>query len=48
MQGTSNSSSSQLCVYSVQTTKGEVVKAKINKSWLNPNTEELFLMMCEE
>jgi|GEM_PF-992678 len=48
MVGTSESVSSTMQVYSVQTTKGETVSAKIREVWIDPYTEELFILMCEE
>lgn len=48
MVGTSESVSSTMQVYSVQSTKGETVSAKIREVWIDPYTEELFILMCEE
>lgn len=48
MTGTSDSASSSMEVYSVQTTKGEIVRAKIKDVWLDPYKQELFILMCEE
>jgi hypothetical protein len=48
MYGSSNSANSKMMVYSVQTTKGQTVSAKIKEIWLDPYKEELFVLMCEE
>lgn len=48
MTGTSQSASTAMNVYSVQTTEGATVKAKIEKVWVNPKTEEMFVLMCED
>lgn len=48
MYGNKDSASSKMMVYSVQTTKGQTVSAKIKDVWLDPYKEELFVLMCEE
>lgn len=48
MTGTSQSASTAMNVYSVQTTEGATVRAKIEKVWVNPKTEEMFVLMCED
>jgi|Wag4MinimDraft_13_1082653.scaffolds.fasta_scaffold00280_8 hypothetical protein len=48
MSGTSYSAQSSLNSYSVQTTEGEQINAKIKKTWLNPETKEIFILMCED
>jgi len=48
MNGTSESSTSFLKTYSIQTTTGEKISAQIKKTWLNEKTGELFILMCEE
>jgi len=48
MYGSSNSATSKLSVYSVQTTTGQTVKAKIKEVWRDPYKEELFVLMCED
>ena len=48
MKGTSESSSSFLKTYSIQTTSGEKISAQIKETWLNEKTNELFILMCEE
>jgi hypothetical protein len=48
MTGTSQSASTSLNVYSVQTTEGATVSAKIEKVWVNPKTDEIFILMCED
>lgn len=47
LYGSSDSATSKMSVYSVQTTKGETVRAIIKEVWLNPKTDELFVLMCE-
>ncbi|MGC8925961.1 MAG: hypothetical protein ACP5LO_08060 [Calditerrivibrio sp.] len=47
MTGTSQSASTSMNVYSVQTTEGATVSAKIEKVWINPNNDEIFILMCE-
>ena len=42
LYGSSSSATSQMSVYSVQTTRGETVKAVIKEVWINPKTDELF------
>lgn len=48
MSGTSQGASTSMNVYSVQTTEGAVVKAKIEKIWINPENSEIFILMCED
>lgn len=48
LYGSSDSATSKMSVYSVQTTKGETVRAIIKEVWLNPKTDELFVLMCED
>lgn len=48
LYGSSDSAASKMSVYSVQTTKGETVRAIIKEVWLNPRTDELFVLMCED
>ncbi|MCX8083680.1 MAG: hypothetical protein N3C60_02030 [Calditerrivibrio sp.] len=48
MSGTSQSASTSMNVYSVQTTDGATVRAKIDKIWMNPKNDEIFILMCEE
>jgi len=48
MGGTSYSAQSSLNSYSIHTTEGEQISAKIKDTWLNPETEEIFILMCEE
>ncbi|MCA1927738.1 MAG: hypothetical protein LDL13_03710 [Calditerrivibrio sp.] len=48
MSGTKEGASTSMNVYSVQTTEGAVVKAKIDKIWVNPENSEIFILMCED
>ncbi|MDH3975494.1 MAG: hypothetical protein OEV42_14550 [Deltaproteobacteria bacterium] len=46
MTGTSESVSTGLSSYSVQTSNGRTVEAEIEKAWINEETEEFFVLMC--
>jgi hypothetical protein len=48
MRGTSKGASTSMSSYSVQTTTGQNVTAKIKKTWMNPSTQEIFILMCED
>ncbi len=48
MEGSSSGSASSLSVYSVQTTEGEVIRARIVESYYNRDTNEFYVLMCEE
>lgn len=48
MTGTSESSISKVRTYSTQTTTGEKISAEIKETWLSKQTNELFILMCEE
>ncbi len=48
MEGSSSGSTSSLSVYSVQTTEGEVIRARIVESYYNRDTNEFYVLMCEE
>lgn len=48
MTGTSQSASTTMNVYSIQTTDGATVRARIEKVWINPKNEEIFLLVCED
>ena len=48
MKGTRNNASTKMMSYSVQTTKGQNVSAKITDIWLNPENKEMFVRMCED
>lgn len=48
MKGTSSGATTSLSSYSVQTTTGQKVSAKITDKWMNPQTNEIFVRMCEK
>ena len=48
MSGTSESGSSFLKTYSIQTATNGKISAQIKETWLNRKTNELFILMCEE
>ena len=46
LRGSSSGVSSGLSSYSIQTTTGQVIRAKIEDIYLDPKTEELYILMC--
>lgn len=46
MTGTSESVSTGLSSYSVQTSSGQTVEAEIEEAWMNEETEEFYVLMC--
>jgi len=46
MGKTGSSTSSELNVYTIQTTEGKVIKAKIEDSYYDEKTDELFILVC--
>ncbi len=48
MKGTRNNAKTEMMTYTVQTTKGQTVSAKITDIWLNPENKEMFVRMCED
>ena len=48
MEGSSSGSASSISVYSVQTTEGETIRARIVESYYNRDTNEFYVLMCEE
>lgn len=48
MKGTSSGASTSLSSYSVQTTTGQKVSAKITDVWMNSYSNEIFVRMCEK
>lgn len=48
MSGSSNTNFSKMRSFSLQTTSGETVNASIEDIWLDPDTSELFILMCEK
>ncbi len=46
--GTRDSARTQMEVYSIQTVKGETVKARIREFWEDPNTNQLYVWMVVE
>jgi hypothetical protein len=48
MKGDRNNAKTKMMTYSVQTATGQSVSAKITDIWLNPETKEMFIRMCED
>ena len=49
MQGTSEGGAvSALSVYSVQTTEGETIRARVKETYYDKNTRQFYVLMCEE
>lgn len=46
LHGTSSGTTSSLSSYSIQTTTGQTIRAKIEDVYLDPKSEELYILMC--
>ncbi len=46
LKGSSSGAISGLSSYSVQTTTGQTIRAKIEDVYLDPKSEELYVLMC--